>query len=1160
MNINELLNTSYYLVRKQDIQRLGNLVINNKLIKEIPEELTYNETINYINQALITATGNKDNPYTTFIDGTESNFVQDTKVTNINDYAFYGFSDLGTKNDGLDVLNFPNARRIGSHAFEKCGLYNIANQQCTEIGSYAFSDCANLSTVQFTSSVLPSSLGTIHEQAFANLSSLTLFSSPNFSSIGSSAFKDCGGLTELYAINAHPADTALVGCTALEHLSLGYVQSLNKNNKYDGLNTVGGLRFTAAPNLKTINLPYVVSLTGNATSTSKTIAFLKMTSLQKATFSKLQNIGQYAFHGCTALSTLTGIDNVTTIQSQAFYNCNALTTCGNTSNLVEFSKITKVTNQAFAYCNAITQASFPAATTIEAKAFIGCTNLNSLYAPQVNTLDGTATSTLSNLSYVTLGINSLQKNQLTSATATLTTLNLPLATKVVSTFKIAGKAYSALTSISLPKVTTIEANAFEGCYNLQSLNLPRRSYVKTAKINNVYYYSNAATISASAFRNCTNLSTVTLSAQNLTIGANTFENCAATIENNPIGLATFTAAGAPNPSATEETPLYISNTMTFGQNAFLHCYKLSSVTIGHPEATATITIGANAFQGCYSITQDNLRIAASGSITINGNAFANEVDAQGQVTYDNPQITEINNTIFNCSKLINIAPNAFADCSTIKNVNLNNEVTYIQNMAFAGCSFSNISIKGTTCILPSNRKIGTVTSYHSPFEEITELQTLTFENLKGLTTAVASQNAVPTNAFINATATTLNITGSTLTPANNAFSNSSFQTININYLTQTNNNTPFANTTALTALSIGLDSNFKSAKLLTNAGGTITDNYKGYDLTITGRQYNTETASYSDTPMSINVANAFAGTHAKTMTFPNLTSIGNVAQVFYNNTTMTTFNAPLLQSITGKQVFQNCTALTNINLPALTSIPQNAFANCSALTSLNLPKVSSIYAASASVKGYAIFESCTNLTTLTLGEEGGTPIPTIGQQLYSLTALTDATIYATTITDTFTKASSTLTNVNLPVTTTVNGAAFTDCITLKTLQLPQVTTISGTAFNNTSFITKSTIEMSKLQTINIKAYNTTTHKLTNTPFQNCHNFNIKLSAVPIFANYNANNKFTTNIDADTDSLAAIFADSDFLASAVNKCYIMLPNSIYNNLASLWKITLNIFKY
>lgn len=1177
-----ITNTNYFLIEKRDMYRLGELakqydakdweVADNERIYEI----TFNEALAGLESKLSAAysekeeEGNKPLPtkYTTFVEGTESNFTTDNSAIKINDYAFYNFPQLGGENR---PLTFNAASAMGSHAFEKCiNLETIYGNKMANIGSFAFVGCEHLTKVEFLPTEDQQSSikqGTIGEQAFANCSSLKQFNSPNFNKINSSAFLNCSNLKELYAINADADNTALVGCIALTSLSLGYNQKgtvQNGKTTYQGLNTVAGLRFTAASNLQTINLPNILSLSGHTTSTSGTIAFLNMTNLQQATFAKLTSIGQNAFRGCTGLTTIKGIDNVTTLGSYTFADCTALTTCGNTEGRVEFLKVTTIPSSAFINCAAMTTASFPIAETINTKAFNGCKNLTTLYASKAILKANDAINTCANLTDVTLGIGTLAKDIFSAAQASLKTLSLPKATTINGNFQQANVIYSALTTLSISKVSNIGDYAFSGCYNLTSLNLPQQTLVKT---NNKY--SNTTTIGQYAFQQCTNLSSVSIAAQNVTIGQQCFKECGGHVKKGDediyIGLTTVTIPGSPlkdTYKGTSAGSIWSTNKIALNQGAFLGCSQLSFVSIGSSASTATLVIGANAFQGCENITQDNLRLAAASSITISAYAFDAITDNDENVLLKNPQLTGINNTIFSCSNLINFGVSAFAGCSTLAGINLtSNAITYVQALAFAGCDMKTITISGTTCLLPS--KVNN-TNNKTAFEQIKNLETINLKNVAGMTANAnsigfikGSATAIPANAFLNASATTLNITGSTSYPATGAFKNSSFKTIDINYLTpSTTALYPFQGTTALTTLNLGLPNTIKIASLIYDAGSTISteeNGYKGFDLTITGREWvaasigengvETTPAYYKDTPMAINVNGAFAGTRAKTMTFPNLTTIGNSKtnynQVFSNNTAMTTFNAAKLQSIYGASTFKNCTALTTINLPALTSIPQNTFANCTALNTLNLPKVSSIYASSQTTTKYAIFEGCTNLKTLTLGGKDAI-IPTIGKQLYSLNgALQNATLYVSTITDTF--------------------SGFT---ALEALKLPKVTTISGSAFYDISFVstTPYTLELSTLSSIVVGYKNS---NITTAPFGNCHNFNLKLNKLPNVG-YFPNATTFSSITMTGNHLKSIFKDSDFLNTAAtnNKRYILLPQDEYDKIqiTDPWMTNLNLSSY
>ncbi len=163
---------------------------------------------------------------------------------------------------------------------------------------------------------------------------------------------------------------------------------------------------------------------------------------------------------------------------------------------------------------------------------------------------------------------------------------------------------TAITAISIPNsVTTIGANAFNGCTALETVTLANASALATigesafenTSITQIFLRAKVATIGDSAFKNCTKLANVSInSAAPLTsIGANAFEGCA------------FTEVTIPN------------SVTTIGDSAFSGCTSLAKVTIDST-ASKLKTIGQSAFEGCAFTT-----ISLPSTITtLGGRAFA----------------------------------------------------------------------------------------------------------------------------------------------------------------------------------------------------------------------------------------------------------------------------------------------------------------------------------------------------------------------------------------------------------------------------------------------------------------------------------------------------------------------------------------------------------
>lgn len=94
---------------------------------------------------------------------------------------------------------------------------------------------------------------------------------------------------------------------------------------------------------------------------------------------KITAIGDYAFYGCSELSTV-NISNVTSIGNSAFYECEMLSS-------IVIPLATYLDNYAFADCSTLEHIYGPSVVTIGGSVFIGCSLLETAIFPNVTTVN-----------------------------------------------------------------------------------------------------------------------------------------------------------------------------------------------------------------------------------------------------------------------------------------------------------------------------------------------------------------------------------------------------------------------------------------------------------------------------------------------------------------------------------------------------------------------------------------------------------------------------------------------------------------------------------------------------------------------------------------------------------------------------------------------------
>lgn len=229
------------------------------------------------------------------------------------------------------------------------------------IGSYAFNDCTDL-----TSITIPDSVRRIENCAFYNCSKLISIMIPDgVTSIGDSAFEDCRGLTSITIPDSVTSigDRVFYGCTGLTSLTIG-----------NSVTSIGDYAFSYCSELTSINVveknsKYYSKNNCLIETASKTLIAGCKTSVIPDDES-VTSIGQYAFLGCSGLTSIIISDSVKSIGSTAFFGCIGL------ASVTIGSGVTNIGDSAFGSCIGLTSITIPdSVTSIGEWVFAGCNGL-----------------------------------------------------------------------------------------------------------------------------------------------------------------------------------------------------------------------------------------------------------------------------------------------------------------------------------------------------------------------------------------------------------------------------------------------------------------------------------------------------------------------------------------------------------------------------------------------------------------------------------------------------------------------------------------------------------------------------------------------------------------------------------------------------------------
>ena len=400
----------------------------------------------------------------------------------------------------------------------------------------------------------------------------------------------------------------------------------------DGVTSIGDYAFRGCSSLTSITLPDSVTSIGDC-------AFVFCVGLSSITLpDSVTSIGDSAFKNCSSLTSITIPDSVTSIGDWTFYKCSSLT------SITIPNSVTSIGDSAFYNCRSLTSITIPdRVTSIESSAFYNCSSLTSITIPKSVTSIGSGV--FNNCNNLTVYLEN-------GSTLTSNVLGVD-ESKIVS--------YSQWN----------EDNLTWKLYEDGTLNISGTGAMKN------YIYGN----NKSPARLNLSVTSIVIEEGVTSIGDYAFENCD--------NLTSITIPG---------------NVESIGEDAFYNCDNLTDVTL----QDGVKSIGDAAFIWCNNLTN----IVLPNSITsIEGFAFKDCTSLTSITIPDG--VTSIGEAVFyNCTSLTSITipdsvtsigNRAFLNCNSLTSITIPDSVTSIGNRAFDGCSsLKTISLSCKSSLKKSN--------------------------------------------------------------------------------------------------------------------------------------------------------------------------------------------------------------------------------------------------------------------------------------------------------------------------------------------------------------------------------------------------------------------------------------------------------------------------
>lgn len=269
-------------------------------------------------------------------------------------------------------------------------IYNV-----TSISDFSFAGCIKTESVK-----LPSSVVKIGKSAFHGCNMTTIHVSRNITTIGNDAFEMCNKIKSVMIDDIASWCNIVFESQSSNPLVHGadlYIneEKVNELHIPDGITTINDFAFEGCSCITSLSLSNSVQTIGQH-------SFGACDNLETVSMgSSVKSIGIGAFNNCSNLVALNLPPNLETIDYDAFMNCESIV------NLEIPNSVTTIGIGAFSYCVSLSSVSLPSSIqTIGAAVFTGCNQLESITIPNsVRKIESSAFSGCKNLKKIVLGNN-----------------------------------------------------------------------------------------------------------------------------------------------------------------------------------------------------------------------------------------------------------------------------------------------------------------------------------------------------------------------------------------------------------------------------------------------------------------------------------------------------------------------------------------------------------------------------------------------------------------------------------------------------------------------------------------------------------------------------------------------------------------------------------